>query len=426
MVKLSLQCAVVDQAGSSFDVEIDDSAKVSKLKKVIKEENPATITCDAKDLQLFLAKKDDAWLDGAGAAAVELDEHGHPQGCVQMDPTLWVKNPKHFGDNFQPGEGQVHVLVVVPEGVVGSASETSKMDFVVDKVSKLYEHSVLSKRTRYVHSEMSSSKGNKLVKELKIRVTPVDAVPFTGGSPTPVEEFEWIKGRTEEQQSGRYRDYVEANIGDVLRNNKLCVFSVEKGANILSVEVPGCDVDLAGRTDMIVLSAIVQKFPHYLPHLPGVKMLIEVKREVKSASEFQALSELIAMDFIVDESVMALLTNLTNHWEFLWVSNKSNNRPIIATTTLTTPGEAFEVIRTLLAQSSTADADIMLPCLAEPVKRRKLNQMLPFIGEASGDGIRESIERYYDIASCLGPDFDMARAVARQVTRSIPTLSYFS
>ncbi|KAG2765047.1 hypothetical protein Pcac1_g23436 [Phytophthora cactorum] len=273
------------------------------------------------------------------------------------------------------------------------------MDCLVDKVDKLYEHSVLSKRTRYVHSEMSSTKGNNLMKELKIRVTPVDAVPFTGGSPTPAEEFEWIRGRTEEQQSGRYREYVEANIGDVLRNNKLCVLGVEKGANILSVEVPGRDIDLVGRTDMIVLSAIVQKFPHYLHHLPGVRMLIEVKREVRSASEFQALSELIALDLIVDEPVMALLTNLTNHWEFLWVSSKSDNRAIIATTTLTTP---------------------------EPVKRRKLNQMLPFICEASGDGIRESIERYYDIASCLGPDFDMARAVARQVTRSIPTMSYFS
>ncbi|KAG2874945.1 hypothetical protein PC117_g27513 [Phytophthora cactorum] len=32
-----------------------------------------------------------------------------------MDPTLWVKNAKYFGENFQPGEGQIHVLVVVPE-----------------------------------------------------------------------------------------------------------------------------------------------------------------------------------------------------------------------------------------------------------------------------------------------------------------------
>ncbi|KAE8971311.1 hypothetical protein PR003_g27972 [Phytophthora rubi] len=32
-----------------------------------------------------------------------------------MKPSLWLKNAKYFGENFTPGEGQVHVLVVVPE-----------------------------------------------------------------------------------------------------------------------------------------------------------------------------------------------------------------------------------------------------------------------------------------------------------------------
>ncbi|KAG6618334.1 Crinkler (CRN) family protein [Phytophthora cinnamomi] len=112
---VTLYCTVVGVAGSAFPVDIDDKKSVGHLKKEVKAENPATITCDAKDLQLFLAKTaDGAWLDGAGAAAVALDECGHPQGCVQMDPLLWIKNVKYFGDNFQPGEGQVHVLVVVP------------------------------------------------------------------------------------------------------------------------------------------------------------------------------------------------------------------------------------------------------------------------------------------------------------------------
>ncbi|KAG6598124.1 Crinkler (CRN) family protein [Phytophthora cinnamomi] len=57
MVLLSLQCAIV---GNSFDVEIDDGAKVSQLKKAIKTEND--IKGPARDLQLFLAKKDGAWL----------------------------------------------------------------------------------------------------------------------------------------------------------------------------------------------------------------------------------------------------------------------------------------------------------------------------------------------------------------------------
>nr|WNO07182.1 CRN effector protein [Phytophthora cinnamomi] len=116
MVLLSLECAIVGQVGSSFDVKIDDGAKVSELKKAIKGEKPDTITGEADKQQLFLAKTDGgAWLDKVGAASVALDEHGHPQGFVQMDSTLWIKNPKHFGANFEPGEGQIHVLVVVPE-----------------------------------------------------------------------------------------------------------------------------------------------------------------------------------------------------------------------------------------------------------------------------------------------------------------------
>ncbi|GMF41740.1 unnamed protein product [Phytophthora lilii] len=116
MVKLV--CAIVGVAGSAFPVDIDASQLVGDLKKAIKVEKPNKLNdIDADDLQLFLAKTEGgAWLDGAGAAAVALDERGHPQGCVQMDPTLWIKNPKHFSDNFQPGEGQVHVLVVVPRG----------------------------------------------------------------------------------------------------------------------------------------------------------------------------------------------------------------------------------------------------------------------------------------------------------------------
>ncbi|KAG3236079.1 hypothetical protein PI124_g18897 [Phytophthora idaei] len=72
MVELSLQCAIVGQAGGSFDVEIDDGAKVSKLKKKIKEEKMYQFPAD--ELQLFLAKTDDgAWLQNDDPDDGELD-----------------------------------------------------------------------------------------------------------------------------------------------------------------------------------------------------------------------------------------------------------------------------------------------------------------------------------------------------------------
>ncbi|KAG1688694.1 hypothetical protein DVH05_003131 [Phytophthora capsici] len=71
------------------------------------------ITCDAKNLQLFLAKKDGTWLDEAQSATVTFDDA--ETQFVEMNPLLWLKNDKHFGANFRPDESQVHVLVALPE-----------------------------------------------------------------------------------------------------------------------------------------------------------------------------------------------------------------------------------------------------------------------------------------------------------------------
>ncbi|ETM52694.1 hypothetical protein L914_03731, partial [Phytophthora nicotianae] len=54
-------------------------------------------------------------VDEADKVPVMLDEHGNRHNFVKMNPLLWIKNYQHFGENFRPGEDQVHVLVVVPE-----------------------------------------------------------------------------------------------------------------------------------------------------------------------------------------------------------------------------------------------------------------------------------------------------------------------
>ncbi|KAE8881653.1 hypothetical protein PF003_g34293 [Phytophthora fragariae] len=76
-------------------------------------------------MRLFLAKQDGNWMNGEGVVAVKLekaaggavpvlvDGHGNRYDFVKMDPTRWIKNSKYFGANFQPGKGQIHVLVVI-------------------------------------------------------------------------------------------------------------------------------------------------------------------------------------------------------------------------------------------------------------------------------------------------------------------------
>ncbi|KAF0688196.1 Aste57867_20171 [Aphanomyces stellatus] len=111
-----LFCVVVGHEGSPFPVDVAADETVGDLKKKIKEENKNTITCDAKDLELYLAKLGDAWLDSDGAKAVALDEYGKVPGFDVMDPTFSMKNPKCIGVDFERKDGDIHVLVVVPEG----------------------------------------------------------------------------------------------------------------------------------------------------------------------------------------------------------------------------------------------------------------------------------------------------------------------
>lgn len=86
----TLFCAIVRVQGSGFSVDIATSKSVH-LEKAIKKENE-DIACPPHELQLFLAKKDDAWVDEDGVEAVALDENWHPQDFGQMDPFLWIKN----------------------------------------------------------------------------------------------------------------------------------------------------------------------------------------------------------------------------------------------------------------------------------------------------------------------------------------------
>eukprot|EP00644_Phytophthora_capsici_P006304 jgi/Phyca11/70333/gw1.32.357.1 len=121
---LSLQCAIVGQTGSSFDVEIDDAEKVTKLKEAIQPKNRQTIKCDAKDLQLYLAKKGNAWLPDDDPAAQDLNEgkvHTEIEALINGNKMkeAWtiadvLVDNKMTGEGLAPKSSQIHVLVVVP------------------------------------------------------------------------------------------------------------------------------------------------------------------------------------------------------------------------------------------------------------------------------------------------------------------------
>jgi hypothetical protein len=126
-------CAIVGD-GTAFSVRVEkaewedeDGYLVEDLKEVVKAQSRGTITVASSRLRLFLAKKGERWLTNSDTPAVKLDtdrqpvaveEDGSTHPFVKMDETVDVLF--YFGKDFERKSGEVHVLVVVPEGDSGA------------------------------------------------------------------------------------------------------------------------------------------------------------------------------------------------------------------------------------------------------------------------------------------------------------------
>ncbi|GLD96088.1 hypothetical protein PINS_up004766 [Pythium insidiosum] len=119
MVKLF--CALVGAAGSAFSVRVDEGDSVDELKKAIKAKKPRKITCDADELQLYLAKKGGAWITnnevGSVSDVVGLTHLSVPQAKLRHVGLSDAQVGGVDEDEEAAGYGQVNVLVVVPTEV---------------------------------------------------------------------------------------------------------------------------------------------------------------------------------------------------------------------------------------------------------------------------------------------------------------------
>ncbi|EEY52989.1 Crinkler (CRN) family protein [Phytophthora infestans T30-4] len=146
MVKLF--CAIVGVAGSAFEVDIDQTASVSALKKAIKEENASTITCDAKNLQLFLAKAGgNAWLSNLTEDVKELkkgEKTALVKSLTQEEKELQGEDPlsECLEGMDPPKVKQIHVLVALPPGT-SSAPISDGTDLWLSR----FQHSEVAKLT---------------------------------------------------------------------------------------------------------------------------------------------------------------------------------------------------------------------------------------------------------------------------------------
>ncbi|POM66886.1 Crinkler (CRN) family protein [Phytophthora palmivora] len=170
MVMVKLFSAIVGEARSVFSVVIDENATVEDLKNAINGDNSATITCDAKDLQFFLAKQPVEeeggkelvpvyypsaeemeeslkWLPDEHRAALKLvkgESDDYINALTAGEQILASKTLAtwfYAKNNMEPPScEQIHVLVVVTKGTGGDQELESMLSH--DPLTRIQEGSI--------------------------------------------------------------------------------------------------------------------------------------------------------------------------------------------------------------------------------------------------------------------------------------------
>lgn len=98
---VELFCTNIGVAKSASGVYIDESVSASALKKTIKlkiSDDPILKKAAAKNLQLFLAEKEDGWLLDVDTLDAVLHS-GDDTSCVKMRVSWMLNKPRLFGPN---------------------------------------------------------------------------------------------------------------------------------------------------------------------------------------------------------------------------------------------------------------------------------------------------------------------------------------
>ncbi|KAL3661850.1 hypothetical protein V7S43_013144 [Phytophthora oleae] len=80
---MTLFCVIVGDVGSAFSVHMDKDQSVAELKEAVKVEIE-DITSPTRDLQLFLAKKDGAWLSSTDPDVISLRRGTIPKPVEEL------------------------------------------------------------------------------------------------------------------------------------------------------------------------------------------------------------------------------------------------------------------------------------------------------------------------------------------------------
>jgi len=157
---LKLFCIVVGE-GRPFPVDVAADETAGDLKDKIKEKRTNLITCDASDLELYLALKDGAWLSDEDPDVTSLSQpaEGNKVSPLYVNDERKMKTTRKLSKYFSGGqypafcdEERIHVLVVVPDEFQPNKKQRQDVG-----LRELYEFSSMAGLTQLPHvSELAA------------------------------------------------------------------------------------------------------------------------------------------------------------------------------------------------------------------------------------------------------------------------------
>ncbi|KAH9183674.1 hypothetical protein AeNC1_014352 [Aphanomyces euteiches] len=386
--------AVVGVGICSVDIELN--ARVVDLKKKIKEENPNEIRCEAELLKLYLAREGDKWLNCEDHDEMALEKGEIPDRIKNLmrDEQLMfgartLNNDAYFGKTFEQVEGDIHVLVELPEGA--KRDMTAATTPLTAEQVRMAMNKVLDERDR----------NRSLRRQLGLEYSSVVLREVVDDS---ICGYQWLAlPEKHPDQRKAVMKYVEEHLGDAL---------ISEQKNFLK--------DVAGMHDLLAYSIVTIAAAFLSNGEPnervfvGLRFVIEVRKDRPSYEErWQVLLELAVADLKSESrcAPVGLLTNLNDYWYFLWFTPERK----IARTVLKCPANAFQTMKEVLKETSGPTRDGHFPMRVafmespRPLKRQKLR---PSPTGCDNAAAAEMLERYELMADQLDPKFFQQQRIA--------------
>ncbi|KAF1322411.1 hypothetical protein FI667_g11367, partial [Globisporangium splendens] len=309
------------------------------------------------------------------------------------------------------------LIVEVPERQwsvhgLGSAEELGVM--VESRMNKVLE-SRDEKRSVCSLSDLNSEKQERIFKKMRLEA---DYLEFKEPVDTSVAGYKWKDAVAEDAapQREEYMKYLKTHLKTIREEYDLELLDVVDDKTLLSIVDPRLPFRMNGTADAVLVDR--RSIMHNDP-LVGVRVVIELKRQVQRRHKPQAFGQLVSASLKAPLhcTPIGLLTDLNDHWHFAWF----NAKKVLTHCSMRYPSNAFKFLAAAVADTDSAQP-FTVPFIDRTFTKFKIDDFLPM----PDDGADEMMERYELMADSLEPEFLMARRMeyAQHLVQSMPMYAH--